>query len=167
MHNAVDPAETKSDRCPTDDMVLDRLLSERHSCRAYLPDQVPRDIRERIVTMAQRTASWCNSQSWQVIITSGAGTDRFRGELFRAATESPFGSDITYTRAYEDVYLERRRKCGFQLYDSLGIAKGDREASSRQTLENFKLFGAPHVARVCHARPVRLTGRQERGLPGS
>jgi nitroreductase len=35
-----------------------------------------------------------------------------------------------------------------QLYDAVGVARGDREASSRQARENFRFFGAPHVAIV-------------------
>ena len=42
--------------------VLQELLDERYSCRAYRPDPVPRPTIDRILTAAQRTASWCNSQ---------------------------------------------------------------------------------------------------------
>ncbi len=42
--------------------VLEELLSERYSCRAFRPDPVPRLTIERILTAAQKTASWCNSQ---------------------------------------------------------------------------------------------------------
>ena len=35
---------------------------------------------------------------------------------------------------------------GFQLYNTLGIAKGDKAAYAKQAMENFNLFGAPHVA---------------------
>jgi nitroreductase len=56
--------------------------------------------------------------------------------------------DIAFPREYRGVHLLRRRECGFQLYESVGIARGDRAASARQTLENFRFFGAPHVAIV-------------------
>ncbi|MCV9916932.1 nitroreductase family protein, partial [Burkholderia pseudomallei] len=52
------------------------------------------------------------------------------------------------------VYRERRRDCGWQLYGSLGIARGDRAASGRQALENFRFFGAPHLALI--ATPATL-----------
>src|SRR5262249_59896491 len=41
-----------------------------------------------------------------------------------------------------------RRESGFQLYNSLGIPRGDKAAYARQALENFNFFGAPHVAIV-------------------
>jgi nitroreductase len=46
------------------------------------------------------------------------------------------------------VYLQRRRECGLQLYGATGVARGDAEAADRQRMENFRFFGAPHVAIV-------------------
>jgi nitroreductase len=57
--------------------VLEELLGERFSCRAFKPDSVPRPIIERILKAAQRTASWCNSQPWQVVIASGEAREIF------------------------------------------------------------------------------------------
>ena len=51
--------------------VLEELLGERYSVRAFLPQPVPRETIEHILTVTQRTASWCNSQPWQVLIASG------------------------------------------------------------------------------------------------
>lgn len=47
---------------------------------------------------------------------------------------------------YTSVHLERRRQSGWQLYEAVGVARGDREASARQAFKNFELFGAPHAA---------------------
>lgn len=128
--------------------VLEELLSERYSCRAFLPQPVPRDIIARFLTLAQRTASWCNSQPWQVTITSGVATNRFREALLQHVSTGERISDIPFPREYHGVYSDRRRECGFQLYESVGIKRGDRDASGVQALENFRLFGAPHVAIV-------------------
>ncbi len=148
---------------PADADCLDRLLTRRYSCRAFLPDPVPQETLERIVTMAQRTASWCNSQAWQVVITRGAATERFRTALLAATDNGTHDSDIPFPREYRDVYLARRRECGFQLYDSVGIAKGDRAASARQGRENFRLFGAPHVAIISTPEPLGTYGAVDCG----
>jgi nitroreductase len=124
---------------------LTTLLNARHSCRGFRPDPVPRTVQEQLLQMAQRTASWCNSQPWQVHITEGAGTERLRAAL-GAAEQEGAEPDFPWPREYRGVYQERRRECGFALYESVGIARGDREASARQAQENFRLFGAPHVA---------------------
>jgi nitroreductase len=121
------------------------LLDERYSCRAYLQRQVDTPTITRMLEIAQRTPSWCNSQPWKVVITRGAGTERFRDALFDYAAGHKPEPDFAFPREFRGIYLERRRECGFQLYDSVGIARGDRDASARQTMENFRLFGAPHA----------------------
>ena len=127
---------------------LATLLAGRHSCRGFLPQVVPQKTIARFLEMAQRTPSWCNSQPWQVIVTSGAATERFRAGLMQHAAAHAPSHDIAFPREYRGIYLERRRTCGWQLYESVGIARGDREASARQGMENYRLFGAPHVAIV-------------------
>ena len=128
------------------------LLEQRHSCRAFRPDPVPREVLESVFETAQRAASWCNSQAWQVAVASGGATERFRAVMVGAATaeaaraDDAGGSDFPFPEAYRGVYLERRRECGFQLYRAVGVERGDNAGYTRQGLENFRLFGAPHVA---------------------
>ena len=126
--------------------VLQELLDERFSCRAFRPDPVPRPIIERILQAAQRTASWCNSQPWQIVIASGEAKEKFRQEMYAAAASGKDDGDFPFPREYRGVYQERRRESGFQLYNTLGIARGDKEAYAKQALENYNFFGAPHVA---------------------
>ena len=129
--------------------VLEELLAERFSCRRFLPQQVARATIERILAAAQKTASWCNSQPWQLEITSGAATQAFREVVYAAAASGkPNAGDFPFPREYRGVYLERRRESGFQLYNALGIPRGDKAGYAKQALENFNLFGAPHVAIV-------------------
>ena len=125
---------------------LAQLLHTRYSCRAFLPEPLPRTTIAHILATAQRTASWCNAQPWQLHIASGATLQRLRQALqAHVATAAP-APDLPWPREYRGVYQERRRECGWGLYEALGIAKGDRAASARQAAENFTMFGAPHVA---------------------
>jgi len=127
--------------------VLEELLGERFSCRAFKADPVPRPLIERILKVAQRTASWCNSQPWQVVIASGEAKEKFRKEIYAAAVSgAPDDGDFPFPREYRGIYLARRRESGFQLYNTLGIPRGDKTGYARQALENFNFFGAPHVA---------------------
>lgn len=139
--------ETTTDTRP-EALAYESLLRRRHSCRAFLARRVERPTLMRILEVAQLTASWCNAQPWQLHIASGAALARLRDALLEASTAAPVGPDIAFPADYPGVYLERRRECGWQLYDSVGIAKGDRAASARQRRENFRMFGAPHTAIV-------------------
>ncbi|MEU8036635.1 nitroreductase [Streptosporangium sp. NPDC049078] len=136
------------------DDVLERILAGRHSHRAFRSEQVPPELIERMFALAQRTASWCNSQPWQVILTSGEATERFRTVLYEAASTRDGSSDIPQPQEYRGVYRIRRREAGHGLYESLGIDRKDFEARRRQGMENFRFFGAPHVAVITSERSL-------------
>jgi nitroreductase len=139
--------------------VLEELLNERNSVRAFLPQEVPRQIIEHVLLVAQRTASWCNSQPWQVVIASGAAKERFRQLIFtEASSGAPEDGDFSFPREYLGIYLERRRESGFQLYNTLGIPRGDKAAYARQALENYNFFGAPHVAIIHSTEALGVYG---------
>ncbi|HEV2153829.1 nitroreductase [Bradyrhizobium sp.] len=139
--------------------VLEELLNERYSVRAFLPREVDRATIEHVLTTAQRTASWCNSQPWQVIIASGEAKERFRQSIYKEASGG-LGDDYDFTppREYVGVYLDRRRESGFQLYNTLGIPRGDRSGYAKQALENYNFFGAPHVAIIHTNEPLGIYG---------
>ncbi len=133
------------------------LLRERYSCRGFLSDLVPRETIQAILTIAQRTASWCNSQPWQVSLPSGEATDRLRDKLRQLAHDAPH-PDFAWPSGYNGVYKERRRECGLQLYKSVGVTRGDDAGAERQRLENFRFFGAPHVAIISTDRELGVYG---------
>ncbi len=54
--------------------------------------------------------------------------------------------DLAFPAEYHGAYRRRRRQAAWALYESVGVAQGDRVASARQMLRNFSFFGAPHVA---------------------
>lgn len=124
---------------------FEELLKRRYSCRGFLPRQVQRATIERILEVAQRTPSWCNAQPWQAHIASGPATERLRVALPAYVTSHKAEPEYAFPREYRGAYLDRRRECGFQLYEAVGVARGDREASAKQGMENYRLFGAPHV----------------------
>jgi nitroreductase len=144
--------------------VLEELLNERYSVRAFLPQEVPRETIEHVLSVAQRTASWCNSQPWQVLIASGEAKETFRKAIYaEAAAGAKDDHDFTPPREYLGVYLDRRRESGFQLYNTLGIARGDKKAYAKQALENYNFFGAPHVAIIHTDEPLGIYGAVDCG----
>ena len=134
---------------------LTDLLKTRYSCRAFLPDPVPDDVVTKIVDAARHVPSWCNAQPWQVTITKGDATEQFRAALLAEASQGTVPQpDLPWPSGYSGDYAERRRTCGFQLYDAVGIEKSDRAARMAQMLRNYALFDAPQVA-IIHA-PAEL-----------
>lgn len=143
---------------------LARLLDERHTCRQFRPDPVPDDVVERLLATAQRTPSWCNTQPWRVDVVSGAATARFREALAAHVMSQPQKPDFPFPPTYAGAYRDRRRECGHQLYDSVGIAKDDTTRRLEQTLRNFEFFDAPHVAIVTTEADLGVYGAIDCGL---
>lgn len=135
---------------------LDLLFTTRHSCRAFLQQDVPKPVIEDILTCAQKVPSWCNAQPWKLTVTSGAETERLRHALMAEVQTAAHNPDLTFPEAYINEYKSRRRDCGWALYEAVGVQRGDRAASAQQMMENFALFGAPHCAVL--SSPVELGG---------
>src|SRR5277367_5583298 len=151
---------------PDEAHIFAGLLGRRFSCRGFLPTPVPSETIEAFLEIAQLTASWCNSQAWEVYITSGEATQRFRDALMEAVI-GPDGqsleTDFPRPARYTGRYQERRRETGWQLYEAVGVTQGDRDGSARQTLENFRLFGAPHAAVITSDRDLGVYGAVDCG----
>lgn len=144
---------------------LGHLLAQRHSCRGFSPEALPRHRIDRMFTLAQLAPSWCNSQPWQVIVTEGEATERLRTALFaHACAGADVQPDLPFPSAYRGVYKERQRAVGWQLYESVGIAHGDRQASAAEALKNFRLFDAPHMALITTERDLGTYGAVDCGL---
>lgn len=132
-----------------DAATLERLLRTRFSARKFQPRAVPRATLDQILQLAQRTPSWCNIQPWQVVLVSGEPLNELRERMWQHARGgAPASPDFPFPPNYTASHRDRRKVCGLQLYQSLGIGKEDRAAAAEQSLENYRMFGAPHLALI-------------------
>lgn len=149
-----------------DGEAVSRTLIERYSCRAFRPDPVPREELDEIFAVAQFSANWCNAQAWQVIVTEAQATERFRQAMEALADNPASGSqpDIPFPVSYEGVFRQRRLEAGIALYQSVGIARADKQGAARQMRENYRLFGAPHVAIITTEADLGTYGAVDCGI---
>ena len=146
-------------------MDFEEVLRSRYSARRFQPVPVPGPILDRLLELAQRTPSWCNTQPWQLVVTRGDATERFRQAFYAHARSGALPQpDFPFPAAYVGVYRERRKVCGVQLYQALSIGREDKAAAAEQSLENFRLFGAPHVAIVTTDELLGSYGMLDCGL---
>lgn len=126
-------------------MTVHEALKSRRSVRRFLPDPVPRETLERILEGAAYAPSGHNIQPWQVYVVTGATKARV-SEAVLGAIEAgkPYDEEFDYYPVeWFEPYQARRRGVGYALYETLGIARDDRDRRQAQMLENFKFFGAP------------------------
>ncbi len=140
-------------------------LSNRYSCRRFKQDAVPIDLIHKILTAAQKTPSWCNTQPWDVHVVSGEALQTLSEKLEKqAASGATPNPDFSFPERYEGDYRDRRKVCGLQLYKSVGIEKGDAERTRDQALENFRFFAAPHVMFLTVPSELGVYGAVDCGL---
>ena len=142
---------------------LNKLLDGRYSCRGFLKDEVPQGTIATIVRTAQKVPSWCNSQPWQLSICAPDTTKELAKALTEAAKGGMHAPDVAFPERYQGIYKERRSTCGWQLYDAVGVVKGDRDGSFKQMMENYRFFGAPHVAIVSTPKELGAYGALDCG----
>ena len=140
---------------------LEQLLASRRSCRGYRPEPVDDATIGRLLSAARLTPSWCNTQPWHVVVTTGDETQRLQADM---AADERYGSDLPFPESYEGRYRDRRRESGWALYEAVGVEQGDRAGSAAQTMRNFEFFGAPHVAIVTTSRSLGVYGAIDCGL---
>ena len=147
----------------SDHEVLDGLLKSRHSCRAFEPRLVSKGVIKQILRTAQRVPSWCNSQPWKVTVCQGKTMAELGTALLEAAQKGMQLPDIAFPKRYSGEYKHRRSVCGWQLYEAVGVTKGDRAASLQQMMENYRFFGAPHVAIITTPKELGAYGAVDCG----
>jgi len=126
---------------------VEHAVRSRKSVRGFLPRPVPLELVERILSVAAYAPSGSNIQPWKAHLLTGASRDALSAALTRAHYDgTPAEREYDYyPTTWRSPYQERRRATGWGLYSTLGIAKGDRAASSHQHARNYAFFGAPCV----------------------
>jgi nitroreductase len=127
-------------------MHITEAIRSRKSVRAFKAQPVPLEIVKRILQNALRAPSGTNTQPWHVYVCTGEVRDAISRDvlaLMKAGKAAKYEDFDYYPSVWKDEHRDRRRVVGWDLYGLLGIQKGDREASFRQSARNFKFFDAP------------------------
>jgi nitroreductase len=108
--------------------VLDSIVRERRSIRAFLPQPAPRSVIEQVLTTAQLAPSNCNAQPWVVHVVSGETIERLRAALIAAAKTGQTQPDVPLTSTYVGQYRERRIGAAKALFAATGVGRDDARA---------------------------------------
>ena len=145
---SIDPARGATPFAPGSvSLTADDAILSRRSLRAFTDEPVSRELIEDILAVASRAPSGSNIQPWQVIALAGGPRDRLVAVMTAHFREH--GADEStreynyYPVKWREPYIGRRRKLGWGLYGTLGIAKGDTQKIADQHARNFCFFDAP------------------------
>ena len=132
----------------TEQEIVDRAITSRHSMRAFLPTAVAREDIELMLEVAARAPSGSNTQPWRAYVLTGTIKQRLSSEILATLADPAKADEITeeyryYPHNWESPYIDRRRKVGFGLYNLLGLGRDDKAGMQAQHERNFIFFDAP------------------------
>jgi nitroreductase len=126
---------------------VDEAIRSRQSVRAFLSTPVGRTTVEELLQLASRSASGSNIQPWRVRVIAGDARARLTQAIFDAVARDgfePYQREWNYYPVrWREPFLGRRRKIGWDMYNLLGVAKGDFEGTQQARMRNYEFFGAP------------------------
>ena len=125
---------------------FEAIVTARRSVRAFTDQAVPQDTLAKIFTLAQQTPSNCNTQPWVTHVVSGEKLEALRELLPTHTLQGKMSFDYPYNGSYQGVYKERQQDAARQLYGAVGLSREDKAGRQRVFMENYRFFGAPHVA---------------------
>lgn len=128
--------------------IVDQIITERRSVRAFLPDLVASEDIRRILEVASRAPSGSNTQPWKIYVLTGDSLTQLSEKILHAhqhpSTEESHTEEYNYYPVkWVSPYLERRRKVGWDLYALLGLARENKQGMHAQHGRNYAFFDAP------------------------
>lgn len=138
-------------------------MAQRHSVRAFSDQPVSDALLTELLATATTAPSWSNTQPYQIAVAKGAVLEDLRATLppmFDELVTLARGSKLKQIKAkltndgvpdgdfrpvtdYPKDLQPRRNATGQQLYELLGIERGDKAGRHQQMRENFRFFNAP------------------------
>jgi len=125
---------------------IDDAIRSRHSVRSFLDRSVARETIEEILEVARYAPSGTNTQPWLVYVLGGEVKKAMSAEILADHDVHPEREEREYEYYPTDwfePYLGRRRACGWGLYGSLGIERGQKDRMRDQRARNYTFFDAP------------------------
>lgn len=163
---------------------VSQFLASRRSTRDFLPTPVPPEIINQILTDALTAPSWSNTRPFKVAVATGEVKDRISGEflsrwqvlsqIMRKGLRnklrliySRYGLPTTnrsIVKPYVAELKPRAERVGRELYQSLGVQRGDRAARDLQWGKNYSFFGAPVELFIYIHKSLHIYAASDAGL---
>lgn len=128
-------------------MQVTEAVLTRFTCRAFLPDPVPRADIEAILTLGARAPSSGNFQAWRVWALAGQPLQNLQATVKRKLSEGEFAElppeYLLYPAIQKEPYATRRFEAGEAMYAALGVGRDDHVGRMAQVYRNYDCFGAP------------------------
>jgi nitroreductase len=160
-----------------------QFLASRRSTRDFLSTQVPPEIIQQILKDGLTAPSWSNTRPFKVAVASGDIRDRISTEFLSRWSVlskimrkgimnklriiySRYGlptSNRLIVKPYPAELKPRAERVGREMYEILGVVRGDRTARDQQWAKNYS-FGAPVELFVYVHKSLHIYAASDAGL---
>ena len=127
-------------------MNVTEAVKSRRSVRQFLDKPVDKAILEQILETAQRAPSGGNTQPWSAVVVGGDALKDITAKIKEKAKTAPMGENVEYAIYPKDLegrYEAQRRAVGIEMFNSIGLERGDGAGRVAQMAKNWDSFGAP------------------------
>jgi nitroreductase len=127
-------------------MDLIETIRNRRSVRAFLDEQIPREILEQVLADASRAPSAINMQPWEIHMVLGEERKRLSRKLLRSFKEMALTCGPGTTGPLPGKFMKRARDCADQMLPLVQRMEADFKTYINEGSLNF--YGAPAVALI-------------------
>lgn len=121
-----------------------QALTDRKSVRGFKPDPIDPAVINEILTVANRSPSFTNSQPWEVAVVQGQTLRSLGQTLFElASSNAPTHPDLPVPASWPPAIADRTKTHNIKRFEHLGIGRDDAEKRNEMRLKNFNFFNAP------------------------
>jgi nitroreductase len=135
-------------------MDIIEAINSRYSVRAFKRDPVPKQVLEEVLTAAQRSPSWANTQTWEFAVAGGDVMSELRETLANQAFAQDERNPDIERPEWRSPFKDRRSENGRRLYDLMGIKREDVEAQLNWFVDMYRFFGAPNAIFIYTERDI-------------
>ena len=160
------------------------FLASRRSTRDFLSTPVSPEVIEQILTDSLTAPSWSNTRPFKVAVATGDVRDRISAEFLSRwgvlskimrkgilnklrIIYSRYGlptSNRFIVKPYPAELKPRAERVGREMYETLGVTRGDRTARDQQWAKNYSFFGAPVELFIYVHKSLHIYAASDAGL---
>jgi len=160
------------------------FLASRRSTRDFLSTPVPPELIEKILRDSLTAPSWSNTRPFKVAVATGDIRERISTEFLSRwsvlskimrkgvlnklrVIYSRYGlptSNRSIAKPYPAELKPRAERVGREMYETFGVARGDRPARDQQWAKNYSFFGAPVELFIYVHKSLHIYAASDAGL---
>ena len=160
------------------------FLASRRRTRDFLPTPVAPELIEKILMDSLTAPSWSNTRPFKVAVATGEIRERISTEFLSRWSVlskimrkgilnklriiySRYGlptSNRLIAKPYPAELKPRAERVGREMYETFGVARGDRPARDQQWAKNYSFFGAPVELFIYVHKSLHIYAASDAGL---